>query len=98
MIHQGQEAWMNSILKINPAERIDTADGPEKWRSVLIGCLPDGSISGSLGLPTKQCLCFFGPHGSGKHSLALGFAGSVTENRAFTLMEYNCSTAERNLQ
>lgn len=94
MIHQSQEAWMNSILKINPAERIDTADGPEKWRSVLIGCLPDGSISGSLGLPTKQCLCFFGPHGSGKHSLALGFAGSVTENRYKVLSPKNRQEAQ----
>lgn len=80
MMTQSQENWINSVVKKMPAERIDTADGPEKWRSLLVGCLPDDKLSVSLGLGSKQCLCFFGPRGSGKHTLALGYAGTVTEN------------------
>lgn len=78
---QNQENWISSIVKEIPAERINKANGPEKWRSLLVGCLPDQILSAGLELTAKQCLCFFGPRGSGKHSLALGYAGSVIENK-----------------
>lgn len=81
MMTQSQENWIISIMKKIPSERIGTANGPEKWRSLLFGCLPDSTLSVNLGLAAKQCLCFFGPRGSGKHSLALGYAGNVTENK-----------------
>lgn len=49
------------------------------WRSLMMGCLPNPKLDSIIRTSRLNCFCFCGPHGVGKHRLALSYAGTASE-------------------
>ena len=70
-------SWIRSYILKRPAEKLDSLTAASYWRYILMGSVPNPAFDQMFSLPGKKGFCLCGEPGTGRHSVARAFAGSV---------------------
>ena len=70
-------SWIQSYILKRPADQLDLLTAAPYWRYILMGSVPNPAFDQMFSLPAKKGFCLCGAPGTGRHSLARAFAGSV---------------------
>ena len=73
-------SWAAKLETAPPSLRLTDTKEPAYWRSLMMGCLPNPKLDRIIRTSRLNCFCFCGPHGVGKHRLALSYAGTASEH------------------
>lgn len=71
------ELWLTQRLQTPPEELLSDLEVETFWVRAMKSLVPTEQLDEVLGIPRANALLFYGPSGTGRHTLAMALAGSL---------------------
>ena len=72
-------SWISNLIIERPGYDLTDILAGGVWKEVILGCIPCPGLDEGFGIQGMNAFCFYGQQGTGKHTTALAFAGSIPE-------------------
>ena len=71
------ELWLTERLQTPPEELLEDLEVETFWVRAMKSIVPTEQLDETLGIPRANSFLFYGPRGTGRHTLAYALAGSL---------------------